>query len=51
MAHLLRATPAVGAAPRLGKQRGSRRNWMFDWLYGLVSNDLAIDLGTATTLV
>jgi rod shape-determining protein MreB len=24
---------------------------MFDWLYGLVSNDLAIDLGTATTLV
>lgn len=24
---------------------------MFDWLYGLFSNDLAIDLGTATTLV
>jgi rod shape-determining protein MreB len=24
---------------------------MFDWLYGLMSNDLAIDLGTATTLV
>src|SRR4026209_2623039 len=24
---------------------------IFDWLYGLVSNDLAIDLGTATTLV
>ncbi|MDC0745885.1 rod shape-determining protein [Polyangium sp. rjm3] len=24
---------------------------MFDWLYGLFSNDLAIDLGTATTLI
>ena len=24
---------------------------VFDWLYGLFSNDLAIDLGTATTLV
>lgn len=24
---------------------------IFDWLYGLFSNDLAIDLGTATTLV
>jgi actin-like ATPase involved in cell morphogenesis len=23
---------------------------LFDWLYGLFSNDLAIDLGTATTL-
>jgi len=26
-------------------------NMLFDWLYGLFSNDLAIDLGTATTLV
>lgn len=24
---------------------------LFDWLYGLFSNDLAIDLGTATTLI
>lgn len=24
---------------------------IFDWLYGLFSNDLAIDLGTATTLI
>ncbi len=24
---------------------------MFDWFYGLFSNDLAIDLGTATTLI
>lgn len=24
---------------------------VFDWLYGLFSNDLAIDLGTATTLI
>ncbi|MDQ3035022.1 MAG: rod shape-determining protein [Myxococcota bacterium] len=24
---------------------------MFDWVYGLFSNDLAIDLGTATTLI
>ncbi|XXS85774.1 rod shape-determining protein [Sorangium sp. So ce590] len=24
---------------------------MFDWLFGLFSNDLAIDLGTATTLI
>ncbi|MBP7161818.1 rod shape-determining protein, partial [Myxococcota bacterium] len=24
---------------------------MLDWFYGLFSNDLAIDLGTATTLV
>src|SRR5512147_1983112 len=24
---------------------------IFDWLYGLFSNDLAIDLGTATTIV
>lgn len=24
---------------------------IFDWLYGLLSNDLAIDLGTATTLI
>ena len=23
---------------------------LFDWVYGLFSNDLAIDLGTATTL-
>ena len=23
---------------------------IFDWVYGLFSNDLAIDLGTATTL-
>ena len=24
---------------------------IFDWLYGLFSNDLAIDLGTANTLI
>ena len=24
---------------------------MFDWLYDLFSNDLAIDLGTANTLI
>ena len=24
---------------------------IFDWLYGLFSNDLAVDLGTATTLI
>src|SRR5512147_2156984 len=24
---------------------------IFDWLYGLFSNDLAIDLGTASTLI
>jgi rod shape-determining protein MreB len=24
---------------------------LFDWVYGLFSNDLAIDLGTATTLI
>src|SRR5665811_2372183 len=24
---------------------------IFDWLYGLFANDLAIDLGTATTLI
>ncbi|MEQ9319155.1 MAG: rod shape-determining protein, partial [Polyangiaceae bacterium] len=24
---------------------------IFDWVYGLFSNDLAIDLGTATTLI
>ncbi|MFW6031692.1 MAG: rod shape-determining protein, partial [Myxococcota bacterium] len=24
---------------------------LFDWLYGLFSNDLAIDLGTANTLI
>ncbi len=24
---------------------------LFDWLYGLVSNDLAVDLGTANTLI
>ncbi|MGB5682507.1 MAG: rod shape-determining protein, partial [Polyangiales bacterium] len=24
---------------------------MSDWFYGLFSNDLAIDLGTATTLI
>ncbi|MGB9600511.1 MAG: rod shape-determining protein, partial [Myxococcota bacterium] len=24
---------------------------ILDWLYGLISNDLAIDLGTANTLV
>ena len=24
---------------------------IFDWLYGLFSSDLAIDLGTATTLI
>ena len=23
---------------------------LFDWVYGMFSNDLAIDLGTATTL-
>ena len=27
------------------------RPMIFDWLYGLFSNDLAIDLGTATTLI
>ena len=26
-------------------------NMIFDWLYGLFSNDLAIDLGTANTLI
>src|SRR5204862_3284915 len=25
-------------------------NMLFDWVYGMFSNDLAIDLGTATTL-
>ncbi len=28
----------------------SPANMLFDWVYGLFSNDLAIDLGTATTL-
>jgi rod shape-determining protein MreB len=27
-----------------------RQHMLFDWVYGLFSNDLAIDLGTATTL-
>lgn len=30
---------------------GDRNVRMFDWLHGLLSNDLAIDLGTATTLI
>ncbi|MCA9521208.1 MAG: rod shape-determining protein [Myxococcales bacterium] len=32
------------------EQRREGHN-VFDWLYGLFSNDLAIDLGTATTLI
>src|SRR5262245_26261893 len=44
-----------GGSPRPG---GTARNcearadaMIFDWLSGLFSNDLAIDLGTATTLI
>ena len=38
---------------RYGRANPSRKNtsfMLFDWVYGLFSNDLAIDLGTATTL-
>ena len=38
--------PALRAAAFLGAL-----DMVLDWLYGLFSNDLAIDLGTATTLV
>src|SRR5687768_17704586 len=34
------STPPVHSTPLM----------LFDWVYGLFSNDLAIDLGTATTL-
>src|SRR4030095_15857537 len=32
-------------------ERSQGTAMIFDWLYGLFSNDLAIDLGTATTLI
>ena len=36
----------TGAVARVGKQ-----SMLLDWVYGLFSNDLAIDLGTANTLI
>ena len=37
--------------PALRSTAKSEHAMIFDWLYGLFSNDLAIDLGTATTLI
>src|SRR5450432_4011492 len=36
---------------RLAETDEQKTAMIFDWLYGLFSNDLAINLGTATTLI
>src|SRR5580692_7935982 len=35
---------------RFARADQGQRHMLFDWVYGMFSNDLAIDLGTATTL-
>ena len=48
---------AIPVAHDANARSGSRArvtdppSMIFDWLYGLFSNDLAIDLGTANTLI
>ncbi len=47
------ASEAAGALKRPHASRTAQvhgQRMLFDWVYGLFSNDLAIDLGTATTL-
>src|SRR4051812_34431302 len=34
----------------ISSRSAKEKAMLFDWVYGLFSNDLAIDLGTATTL-
>ena len=47
-----RDMPATASAVSARREREARGDAMiFDWLHGLFSNDLAIDLGTANTLI
>src|SRR5580692_10310932 len=41
---------SVSSARQTGAARGAHNSMLLDWVYGLFSNDLAIDLGTANTL-
>jgi hypothetical protein len=47
---LLDCSRSCRPPPAHDRRRESPPNMLFDWVYGLFSNDLAIDLGTATTL-